>query len=193
MEKPKPKQVYWQTEGEFRTDSPELADSWRRWRKKWPVVKRTVYSARELREWERQREAEIRREERGHLIEQRDKAERERDEATAFLRRTAMGRGAIVSSANMMPTQIAVAHAAGRVLVTPDGCGYVYVPETMSYDGEDEAQREVEIRRDERAKILNLVRNRLAMEESDASNDPEENGFRAALREMIGTIKDSES
>lgn len=161
MDRPKPKRIYWHSAGEFRTDDPELADAWKK--HGWAITRVAVYSARERREWERQREAEIRREERRHfceatlrangllqdapattanaspvgtLIEQRDKAERERDkaererdEAIAFLRRTAMGRGAIVSSANMTPTQIAVARAAGRMLVTHDGCGYVYVPE----------------------------------------------------------------
>lgn len=146
----KPKRVYWRLAF---VDQPDI-----RWISSLPEARRirdaaldvgcrgplrifriTVYSARELREWERQREAEIRREE-------REKAQAERDEALAFLRRTAtwlqrMTRGSmIVSSAVMTPTQIAVARAAGRMLVTPDGCGYVYVPETMSCDGEDEAK-----------------------------------------------------
>ena len=53
---------------------------------------------------------------------------RERDEARAFLRRTAMTGGSIVSSAAMTATQIAIARAADRMLVTPDGYGFVYVP-----------------------------------------------------------------
>jgi len=55
---------------------------------------------------------------------------RERDEALAFLRRTATTGGSIVSSAAMTPTQIAVADAADRMLVMSDGCGFVYVPES---------------------------------------------------------------
>lgn len=55
-------------------------------------------------------------------------AARERDEAWAFLRRTAMTGGSIVSSAAMTATQIAIARAADRMLVTPDGYGFVYVP-----------------------------------------------------------------
>ena len=61
-------------------------------------------------------------------------------EALAFLRRTAMG-GSIVSSATMTPAQIAAARAADRMLVTPDGYGFVYVP----------AQRELRIVRELRA------------------------------------------
>jgi hypothetical protein len=53
---------------------------------------------------------------------------RERDEARAFLRRTAMTGGSIVSSAAMTATQIAIARAADRMLVTPDGYGFVYIP-----------------------------------------------------------------
>lgn len=53
---------------------------------------------------------------------------RERDEARAFLRRTAMTGGSIVSSAAMTETQIAIARAADRMLVTPDGYGFVYIP-----------------------------------------------------------------
>ncbi len=56
---------------------------------------------------------------------------RERDEARAFLRRTAMTGGSIVSSAAMTATQIAIARAADRMLVTPDGYGFVYVPGPM--------------------------------------------------------------
>ena len=55
-------------------------------------------------------------------------AEAERDEARAFLRRTAMTGGSIVSSAAMTAQQIAIARAADRMLVTPDGYGFVYVP-----------------------------------------------------------------
>ena len=53
---------------------------------------------------------------------------RERDEALAFLRRTAMKGGSIVSSAAMTAQQIAIAQAADRMLVTADGYGFVYVP-----------------------------------------------------------------
>lgn len=53
---------------------------------------------------------------------------RERDEAWAFLRRAAMGGGSIVSSAAMTAQQIAIARAADRMLVMPDGYGFVYVP-----------------------------------------------------------------
>ena len=58
-------------------------------------------------------------------------ASAERDEALAFLRRTAMG-GSIVSSAAMTPTQIAIARAGDRMLVMSDGCGFVYVPGATS-------------------------------------------------------------
>jgi hypothetical protein len=44
-----------------------------------------------------------------------------------FLRRTARG-GSVVSSAAMTPWQIAIARAADRMLVAPDGLGFVYVP-----------------------------------------------------------------
>lgn len=53
---------------------------------------------------------------------------RDLEEARAFLRRTAMTGGSIVSSAAMTATQIAIARAADRMLVTPDGYGFVYVP-----------------------------------------------------------------
>lgn len=69
MEKPKPKRIYWRAdiknctrEASHRLNSSELADAWRK--SGWVITRITVYSARELREWERQREAEIRREER---------------------------------------------------------------------------------------------------------------------------------
>ena len=65
------------------------------------------------------------------------KLERERDEALAFLRRTAITGGSIVSSAAMTPTQIAVAMAADRMLVMSDGCGFVYVPEGNRPPAED--------------------------------------------------------
>ena len=66
--KPKPKRVYWRADVEgyevyaVRTNDARVAEAWRE--NGYPVVKVTVYSAREIREWERQREAEIRREER---------------------------------------------------------------------------------------------------------------------------------
>lgn len=44
-----------------------------------------------------------------------------------FLARTAHG-GSIVSSAALTPQQIAIARASDRMLVTPDGYGFVYVP-----------------------------------------------------------------
>jgi hypothetical protein len=49
----------------------------------------------------------------------------------SFLRRTATAGGTIVSSATMTPTQIAIARAANRMLVMPDGYGFVYVPGPM--------------------------------------------------------------
>lgn len=60
-----------------------------------------------------------------------DKAEAARlraalEEVRAFLRRTATG-GSIVSTTAMTARQIAIARAADRVLVTPDGLGFVYV------------------------------------------------------------------
>jgi len=48
-----------------------------------------------------------------------------------FLMRTATAGGSIVSSAAMTPTQIAIARAANRMLVTPDGHGFIYVPGPM--------------------------------------------------------------
>ncbi len=63
-----------------------------------------------------------------HWEERNRELVRERDEARAFLRRTAMTGGSIVSSAAMTATQIAIARAADRVLVMPDGYGFVYVP-----------------------------------------------------------------
>lgn len=66
MEKPKPKRVYWSDGFGYKTSDPNKAKMWiARW--KWRVTRVTVYSARELREWERQREAEIRREERERI------------------------------------------------------------------------------------------------------------------------------
>jgi hypothetical protein len=56
------------------------------------------------------------------------RAEFAEDEARAFLRRTAMSGGSIVSSSAMTAQQIAIARAADRLLVTPDGYGFVYVP-----------------------------------------------------------------
>ena len=52
----------------------------------------------------------------------------ERNQAWAFLRRTAMAGGSIVSSAAMTAQQIDIARAAGRMCVMPDGYGFVYVP-----------------------------------------------------------------
>ena len=63
-----------------------------------------------------------------HWEERNRELVRERDEARAFLRRTAMTGGSIVSSAAMTATQIAIARAADRMLVTPDGHGFVYIP-----------------------------------------------------------------
>lgn len=63
-----------------------------------------------------------------HWEERNRELVRERDEAWAFLRRTAMTGGSIVSSAAMTAQQIAIARAADRMLVTPDGYGFVYVP-----------------------------------------------------------------
>ena len=63
-----------------------------------------------------------------HWEERNRELVRERDEARAFLRRTAMTGGSIVSSAAMTATQIAIARAADRMLVMPDGYGFVYVP-----------------------------------------------------------------
>lgn len=63
-----------------------------------------------------------------HWEERNRELVRERDEARAFLRRTAMTGGSIVSSAAMTATQIAIARAADRMLVTPDGYGFVYIP-----------------------------------------------------------------
>lgn len=59
-------------------------------------------------------------------LEWKSEAERLR----SFLRRTATG-GSIVSSSAMTPTQIAIARAADRMLVMPDGLGFVYVPGPM--------------------------------------------------------------
>lgn len=56
------------------------------------------------------------------------KSARDLEEARAFLRQTAMAGGSIVSSASMTPRQIAIARAADRMLVMPDGYGFVYVP-----------------------------------------------------------------
>ena len=53
---------------------------------------------------------------------------RERDEARAFLRRTAMTGGSIVSSAAMTETQIAIARAADRMLVVAQFIGQGTVP-----------------------------------------------------------------
>lgn len=63
-----------------------------------------------------------------HWEERNRELVRQRDEAWAFLRRTAMTGGSIVSSAAMTAQQIAIARAADRMLVTPDGYGFVYVP-----------------------------------------------------------------
>ena len=63
-----------------------------------------------------------------HWEERNTELVRERDEALAFLRRTAMTGGSIVSSAAMTAQQIAIAQAADRMLVTADGYGFVYVP-----------------------------------------------------------------
>ncbi len=63
-----------------------------------------------------------------HWEERNRELVRERDEARDFLRRTAMTGGSIVSSAAMTATQIAIAQAADRMLVTPDGYGSVYIP-----------------------------------------------------------------
>lgn len=63
-----------------------------------------------------------------HWEERNRELVRELEEARAFLRRTAMSGGSIVSSAAMTVTQIAIARAADRLLVTPDGYGFVYVP-----------------------------------------------------------------
>jgi hypothetical protein len=63
-----------------------------------------------------------------HWEERNRELVRERDEAWAFLRRTAMTGGSIISSAAMTARQIAIARAADRMFVTPDGYGFVYVP-----------------------------------------------------------------
>ena len=63
-----------------------------------------------------------------HWEERNRELVRQRDEAWAFLRRTAMTGGSIVSSAAMTARQIAIARAADRMLVTPDGYGFLYVP-----------------------------------------------------------------
>ncbi len=63
-----------------------------------------------------------------HWEERNRELVRERDEAWALLRRTAIAGGSIVSSAAMTAQQIAIARAADRMLVTPDGYGFVYVP-----------------------------------------------------------------
>jgi hypothetical protein len=63
---------------------------------------------------------------------------RERDEARSFLVRTAQG-GTVVSSAAMTPMQIAIARAAERMLVMPDGLRFVYVPGPLA--GPDPATR----------------------------------------------------
>ena len=63
-----------------------------------------------------------------HWEERNRELVRELEETRAFLRRTAMAGGSIVSSASMTPRQIAIARAADRMLVTPDGYGFVYVP-----------------------------------------------------------------
>ena len=63
-----------------------------------------------------------------HWEERNRELVRQRDEAWAFLRRTAMTGGSIVSSAAMTAQQIAIARAADRMIVTPDGYGFVYVP-----------------------------------------------------------------
>ena len=63
-----------------------------------------------------------------HWEERNRELVRERDEAWSFLRRTANAGGSIVSSAAMTAQQIAIARAADRMLVTPDGYGFVYVP-----------------------------------------------------------------
>lgn len=65
-----------------------------------------------------------------HWEERNRELVRELEEIRAFVRRTALG-GSIVSSAAMTPAQIAIARAADRMLVTPDGYGYVYVPGPM--------------------------------------------------------------
>jgi len=63
-----------------------------------------------------------------HWEERNRELVRQRDEAWAFLRRTAIAGGSIVSSAAMTSQQLAIARAAGRMLVMPDGYGFVYVP-----------------------------------------------------------------
>lgn len=62
MKKPKSKLVYWREDLGYQTTDPHKAKIWIA--RKWRVTRVTVYSARKLREWERQREGEIRREER---------------------------------------------------------------------------------------------------------------------------------
>ena len=63
-----------------------------------------------------------------HWEERNRELVRELEETRAFLRRTAMAGGSIVSSASMTPKQIAIARAADRMFVAPDGYGFVYVP-----------------------------------------------------------------
>jgi hypothetical protein len=75
-------------------------------------------------------------------LEWKSEAERLR----SFLRRTATTGGSIVSSSAMTPTQIAIARAADRMFVTPDGLGFVYVPGPMfcacgRLDSDDSSER----------------------------------------------------
>ena len=63
-----------------------------------------------------------------HWEERNRELVRELEETRAFLRRTAMAGGTIVSSASMTPKQIAIARAADRMIFMPDGYGFVYVP-----------------------------------------------------------------
>jgi len=67
--------------------------------------------------------------------------ERDLNEVRAFLRRTAAG-GSIISDAAMTATQIAIAQAAERMLVTPDGYGFVYVPGPSLQPGDESATAE---------------------------------------------------
>ena len=54
----------------------------------------------------------------------------EATELLRFMMRLADG-GTIVSSAALTPWRIALARAADRMFVTPDGYGFVYVPGPM--------------------------------------------------------------
>lgn len=113
----------------------------------------------------------------------------EENQIESFLRRVSMG-GRIVSTACMDQLEIAVARDQGRILVLPDGCGFVWVPPdgvTKPAPGSEELKWD---RDPTRAEIDEAVSSAMARKGvySDAENASYRRGWADAMAHAVAVL-----